>query len=226
MIKSLNFFIFLFFIFFGLYQTTSSQESNVESILAELRTKYVVDILRTNGAKIPTYIEGDLTPADAQGDEVNISYFFFEQNQQLFRMEAPRKELVVRKIKDDNLGMRHIFFKQAYQGIEVYGGELIVHFSPTNRIKVVNGIYKHGIKISPDPSIQNQRAEEIALSDLEINFGIGDVTDTRLMIYDHKGTYHLIWKIMLKIKQPLGNWEYFVDAFSGDILYKANRIKF
>jgi len=126
---------------------------------------------------------------DAKGDEINVSYAFFEENKDLFRMNNPRQELIVKKTKKDDIGMTHVFLKQTYKDVEVYGGELIVHFTSNKRIKSINGFYEHGIKISTIPAVSQQTAESIAFSDLENNYGRGDITDTRLMIYDHKGTY-------------------------------------
>lgn len=217
----------LFIIFFGgLYHTVNSQEINSNNVSTELRNRYSIKSLKTNSVGIPTHVEGDLTPAGSQGDEIDISYTFFEENKHLFKMENPRKELIRKKIKKDELGMTHVFFNQTYKGVMVYGGELIVHFTSQKRIKSVNGFYKHGINISPNPNISKQESEDIASLDLKNNFGTGDITDTRLMVYNHEGAYHLIWKMMLKIDSPPGNWEYFIDANSGEILYKANRIKF
>jgi Zn-dependent metalloprotease len=212
--------------FGGSYHVINSQEINEENVLTEFQKKYTVKIFKTNSVGIPTFIEGDLTPFSANGDEINISYIFFQENQRLFQMGNPRQELIVKKVKKDELGMTHVTFNQLYKGIEVYGGELIVHFSSTKRIKSVNGFYKPGIKIPTTPTIPQVTSENIALVDLEKNLGRGDITDTRLMIYEYKEIYYLIWKVMLKIESPIGSWEYFIDANSGDILYKANRIKF
>lgn len=210
----------------GLYQSADSQETKSENILNGLSKKYTVSKLKINNDGIITYIEGDLTPANAQGDETEISYTFFEENKHLFWMNSPRQELIEVNKKKDSLGMTHVFFKQTYKNIEVYGGEEIVHFTSNKRIKSVNGFYKHDIKISTTPDISQQTSESIAFLDLEKNFGKGNITDTRLMVYDHEGSYHLIWKVILKVESPPGNWEYFIDAHSGAILFKANRINY
>lgn len=184
--------------------------------------------IRYNESEIPTFIEGDLTPLNAQSDEKENTYLFFEQNRELYRMLDPRDELQVKRIETDDLDMTHVRLNQIYKGIEVYGVEMISHFTSSGGLRSVNGKYIPGIDVSVVPDIDPDQAERTALSDISSNNTIPHptVTKPRLTIYPFQDDLYLAWLVEISVHSPPGRWEYFIHAKTGDVIHKANRIAF
>ena len=209
----------------GFPRLANPQAPAAETARRELTQKYTIEKLRLNPHGIPTYVEGDLTPAGAQGDPKAVAQLFFEQNKAAFQMQDPAQELVPRKIEQDALGMTHVYFKQTYHGVEVYGGDLAAHFSAQGRLRTVNGNYKAGISVRTTPALAQAAAEQIAATDL-LGGQVGPrFPDTRVMIFRQDGADHLAWVVRVRLDGPIVNWEYFIDATTGTILHKANRLQ-
>ena len=132
--------------------------------------------------------------------------------------------------KTDELGHTHFKIQQQYKGVKVYGGEVWLHGS-SGKINLFNGRYRPTPTLENiQPTIAENTAQDIAnqsvaqvaiikeLSDLERKL-IGEIQEPELVIYHAPETQkaHLAWH--LHLYPNVGNqWEYFVDAHSGEIL--------
>ncbi|NOY88483.1 MAG: PKD domain-containing protein [FCB group bacterium] len=183
-----------------------------------------VTFYKQNDKGVLEYIEGDLSQPVAQSEEVNTSYNFFQNNKTAFKLVNPKEELSVQKIEHDNLGMTHIRFQQYYQKIKVIGGEMKTHFNAKGILNTVNGHYEADINIDPLPSITSTEGIELAQKDLQSFFGTGNPNKPELVIFPWEEKYYLCWRVFLFSQTPMGRWEYLVDAKTGEIIYKANRI--
>ena len=188
-----------------------------------LKTSADVDLYRASDKGVPVYVQGRLATG-AEGAWVETALQFFEQNKAAYRMDSPAEQLSVRSLEVDDLGMRHIRFDQMHNGIRVIGGELIAHFSTDNILKTVNGTFEADIQMSVLPSIPESDALQIADGDLQSFFGKGEPNAPELVIFPWEGTNYLAWRLFLRSDTPMGRWEYFVDATSGEVIFKANRI--
>jgi len=178
-----------------------------------------------NDQGIPTYIEGNLSDrVTAKGGEVAATYSFFEDNRGAFKMTAPAEELKVVRMDIDDLGMSHVRLSQLYQNIPVVGGELISHFSADGKLKTVNGQYYHDIALDVAPRVTADFAIDAASADLESFFGKGEPGQPELVIFPWNDTYYLTWRVFLYSDSPMGRWEYFIDAGTGEVVFSANRI--
>jgi len=52
-----------------------------------------------------------------------------------------------------------------------------------------------------------------------------EVLQNELVYYPHKGMPTLAWKIIVKTTKPLAEWKIYLDAKSGEVLYKTNQLK-
>ncbi len=191
---------------------------------ATLRTApETVKYLESENA-VPRYVQGRYAAKIARGNEIPAAYEFFERHKTAYRMEDPRTELDVVRIDIDNLGMRHVRFQQHYNGLPVVGANLIVHYTSDGVLKTVNGNYEPEISIAKTPRISGDEAVRLASQDLESFFGSGNPDQPELVIFPWEGTTYVAWRLFLYSDSPMGRWEYFVDAATGDVIYKADRI--
>jgi len=170
------------------------------------------------------YVEGRLADNIALGEELQATLGFLNDHRGAFKIAAPEQELAVRRIDIDNLGMRHLRLTQKYEGLTVIGGEVISHVTAEGVLKTVNGNFHTGINLDVTPALQSAAATEIALTDLETFFGTGDPDSPELVIFPWEGNNFLAWRTFIRSSTPMGRWEYFVDAKTGEVIFKANRI--
>ena len=150
----------------------------------------------------------------------------------ILNMDDPQKELHINKKEVDELGFTHHKMMQFYQGIEVFGGELIMH-EKDGEIQSANGM------VFPTPTdleidIQNISATEaidLAYFDLKRQQKKADPIldilnlrdEAQLKIYYKNEVAHLIWKVSI-YPDHLSHWEFYIDAHSGKVLEKINGI--
>ncbi len=170
------------------------------------------------------FIEGELSSATALGNEIGASYNFFESQKSSLYLSNPVQELRVEKTTRDNLGLSHIKFRQLYHDIPVITGQIFTHFDKDNKLNTVNGSLVRDITVDYTPSITSSEAVSNAVADLESFFGKGSANEAELVIFPWEDEIYLSWRLFILSDSPMGRWEYFVDALTGNIIYKANRI--
>jgi len=190
----------------------------------QLRTSPMVKRYLQDDQAVPTFVEGRLATKVARGTEIAATYRFFEENKSAWRMTDPQAELTVARMDVDDIGMRHVRLTQQYLGIPVIGGELIAHFSADDVLKTVNGHFRADIDIDVTPQLTTSDATRIADEDLQSFFGKGSPETPTLVIFPWEGTDYLAWRLWIYSDTPMGRWEYFVNAKTGEVIFKANRI--
>ncbi|MFH1686648.1 MAG: M4 family metallopeptidase [bacterium] len=189
-----------------------------------LKNSDEVRLYREAGNGTPTFVSGRLSEEVATGTELDTLLGFLERHQAAFRLTDPAQDMVLRTSESDDLGMRHVRLEQYYQGLRVMGGDLIGHFSPQGRLQTVNGSVHPDIRVDPSPDITAMAATDLARSDLEIFFGSAEPDIPELVIFPWNDEHYLCWRLILYSASPMGRWEYLVDAHSGAVVFKANRI--
>lgn len=165
------------------------------------------------------------TPTAAEhGNPAAIARGFLDENRALFRLTGVAADLVAAPIEPDaQLSYNQVRLRQIYQGLPVFGKELVVHVDPQERVMAVNGHFLPAIDVPTTPAIDPARAEQAALDDL-----LGSQLDpderatvstdvrrdrTRLVVYvDEAGKATLTWQLTILTTAPLGEWYTFVNA--------------
>ncbi len=210
------------FIFCGLAFAGNSDEGITGP--NRLRNNPAVAIYKANDKNVVEYVEGRLSSPVAAGEEQAASISFFEENKGAFRMVNPAEEMRFKRIDVDEIGMKHLRFEQFYSGIRVVGGELITHFGSDGILKTANGNFLPGIDIGITPLVTSDNASIAAQKDLATFFGGGKAGEPELVIFPWNDKYFLAWRMFIYSDTPMGRWEYIIDASSGEVIYKANRI--
>ncbi len=170
-------------------------------------------------------IRGILTePGDGSPQE--IARQFLQQQQELFGLHDDATELQhVRTI--EQRGIRHVTFRQVHHGLCVFGAEMTVHIDQADRVHMVNGEYHAEIDVdlSTEP-ISKSAALYTVMSHLEIEGAPPADATVELVIFLKGTTYHRAYQVCLDTRMPLGNWVYFVDAVSGNVLDGYNAMRF
>jgi thermolysin len=212
----------ILFLVSGVTVTADTEEREWGPNLLRSSPNLTLYLEAANG--IPQFVEGDLRAAAPRGNEVSAAIGFFEENRAAYRMTDPKNELVVKRLDEDRLGMQHIRFEQFHRGLRVIGGDLIAHFDTGGRLTRVNGFYQPDIELQTQPDVGMSQATDIAVTDLEGFFGAAQPDEPELVVFPWDDTYYLAWRLFLHSDRPAGRWEYLVDASTGEVLFKANRI--
>ena len=74
------------------------------------------------------------------GNPVAIARGFLDENRALFKLRGVAEELrFLRNETDKQLGWSHVRLAQVYQGLPVFGYQLVVHLDTQNQVVTVNG---------------------------------------------------------------------------------------
>jgi len=166
---------------------------------------------------------------------------FFKANRELFRLNDPQAELQTIDEVSDALGKTHIKFRQYFNGLPVWGHDIVAHLDEYHQVYAINARY------SPTPApadidrsdISAQSAIQIAETDLQKTVSIGILPEWAktacnyekpgaqkyIWIESNSGKAHLIWHVQIR-PNIRDNWYYFVDARNGAILEKYNATNF
>ncbi len=140
----------------------------------------------------------------------------------------PEKNLKVKDVQKDELGMTHIRFNQTVNGVNVEGSDIIVHFNKDNEVESVNGRMNQTLsesKVNTAVSLSSERAVKEALSSVKAPEELTYEPTTELVVYPFKGENHTVYKVNVNFMgvEP-GNWFVFVDAQTGEIIDQYNAI--
>ena len=175
---------------------------------------------------------------NARSDESTLEacYAFLDEISKAMRIDQPAEEFAELANWEDEIGMLHLKMQQYFNGVKVYGGQLILHgsFGMINRM---NGTYFPTPQIANlNPNISSEQAIDNAINDLMahtqiVDFDVSDQEfldyhgpESELVIYHHKRNLkgeRLTWNIHIR-PNMLEHWIYFVDAQTGEIINKYN----
>lgn len=173
----------------------------------------------------PAFLEGRTAPVAVSPNEAaRAARAFFANYGALFKMTAPDSELEEDAVEGDELGMTHVRFLQAVDGVPVHGRELSAHFAADGALVRVHGRYGPLAAIDGTPLVAEADARAAAEATVSAATKDGSAPAVvsgrpRLMIDpDEGGTLpRLAWVVDLTVDDsgaPLHR-ESFVDARTG-----------
>ena len=147
----------------------------------------------------------------------------------MYGVQDALHEFKPHKCESSATGFRHVRMDQEYQGLPVFGGQLIVHYNAEGRAQSVNGIYTPVAGLATNPVISSAQAESIARAD-QASKGKPEgalKTAPALVVYAFDHEPALAYELMLVYSKgaQVGAWKYWVDARTGLILACFNNIK-
>jgi Zn-dependent metalloprotease len=171
---------------------------------------------------------------------------FFEEYRQFFLLPGDN-QLRLWNTLSDQLGQTHYRFNQYYKGIQVLGGQYILH-ETGGYIAYANGYLVHGLDIDVTPALSEQVALSAALKAIgaEAYMWENDANETFIKreqdnpntTFYPKGELKitagweellsenckLVYRFDVYAEKPLGRYWVDVDAVSGEVVNKISRI--
>jgi Zn-dependent metalloprotease len=212
------------------------------TLQARVDTPLVVSYDRRTGVAdwlLPQAPDGRLpyTPTSVEvGNTVAIARGFLDQNRALFGLRSAAEELQLLRIEPDaQLGWSHVRLDQVYQGLPVFGRQLLVHLDDQGQIVAVNGDFHPAIELDTTPAITPEQAMATALADLKgeqllpLELATIEIhpspADSRLAIYvDPNGNASLVWEVTILTASPLGQWSYFINARRNTVVHAIDGV--
>ncbi len=178
----------------------------------------------------PNRLRGRFTkPAEENAETIAIN--FVNAHKDLFPLASPETDLFLKGISIDKQGGRHVHYQQLYQKIPVFGSELIVHLDNKGVVQGLNGKIISSIDLDIKPEITENDVAGIIKKD-DANNEVIPGKKPLLLILIKENKPFLAWHLSvngtdknLVEKQAPALWEYFVNAKSGEILWRYNNLQ-
>ncbi|MBM4266724.1 MAG: M4 family metallopeptidase [Deltaproteobacteria bacterium] len=181
--------------------------------------------------------DGDLLPQSTARSARGKAAEFLAKHGALFGLARAGEELGFLRETSDALGMRHVAYRQVFQGVEVFGGELRAHLRRDLALASVAGVVVPiAGPLATTPSVAATEAEGVAriaaAKETAGRVRAGDLAAiaTRLVIFDTgllrgvAGIPRLAWEVeVADADLSVREW-LFVDALTGRILDRISGI--
>lgn len=138
---------------------------------------------------------------------------------------ATLKDLAFLKTRSSKSG-HNVHFEQRAGGVPVYGGRLVVHVSPDNRVTFVTSGYQGTAQLLSSQPLLSAAQARAQLSQRLGAQGPYNYEDTTLVAYPQASGTRLAWRVRLDPSKPLGDWEALVDARSGEMFVFWDRANY
>ncbi|EPR10271.1 M4 family metallopeptidase [Ruminiclostridium papyrosolvens] len=175
----------------------------------------------------PDFITGDLTSVSDKSDE-QIIYGYLNKNINKFKLNSnAEKAFKINSKFSDSHGTRLIRLQQVYNGIPVFGYTQKAIIDKNGILKSLSGAsvsnLDNAVNLKKSIVVKSDYAIKTAEADLGFVPKYEDVQPTsELVIYNDSYTY--LVKLNFLSPEP-GNWYYFVDAVTGSVVNKYNKIE-
>lgn len=143
----------------------------------------------------------------------------------------------------DNLGVTHRRYQQQYLGLNVFGGEVIVH-EKSGKIETINGHFYPNINANVIAGISEQMAIAKAKQHIgaeqwqwetgnesyynQMTGGSLQPTATLILVPENGDfrpeAFRLAYKVNINAQKPYGAYDVYVDAANGSIVWKVDKI--
>lgn len=200
-------------------------------------------VVRDSSSGLPIYIENRharrLSTTTGAGRRAAIStaaaetatYQFLNQVKSLLHINKAEENFLIKQSIADELGQTHVRLTQTYEGIPVYGAELIAHLTDAGDIELVNGRYQTiptGTVTRPKLSVQqaaNKALTDVRKVSLVRSFGDNILnmqpTEGELCLYPVADGAVLAYQLTVR-PNMLERWQYTIDAQTGAVIDKYN----
>lgn len=216
--------------------------SAIQSLEARMGQKVAVTWQDKRGIKT---LWGNLSvPYPGTPDQAARS--FLEEHAGIFELEPSLNDLIVegmREIRATEARDTIVRFKQVSGDLPVFNGGLEVYVKEDKGVYQVHNYYMPGLTVNPSPSLTPTRILELAKNNFietckipkdkrggwescrgAIQFN--QEPEVQLGIYEKSGHPHLAYRLLLDVQSPRSLIEFTIDANTGVILNKGERIQY
>jgi bacillolysin len=205
-------------------------------------TTHATQIIREQAHTLPLFIKKEAATESAKFktnsvfEARELAHQFLAEVKDLMQIKQPADEWKVSSISQDELNNQHTRLEQVYQGIPVYGAEIILH-AKNGVNEVMNGRYFPTPELSSaSAGINSADAIRSAIKELQSKTKWKELNEVQSQLCKYKGpeaklvVYHvnqdaskekITWHIKIK-PNWLESWNVFIDANTGEVLHSFN----
>ncbi|TCP63617.1 Zn-dependent metalloprotease [Heliophilum fasciatum] len=145
----------------------------------------------------------------------NIALAALDSYKTILQIDNPVEEFKLKQNIKDPLGFHHVKFRQHFQGIPLWGKEIIVHMNRDGAVYLIEGRSEKTPQMETSPKISIESAQEEVIKEL----GSGTISaSSELTIYIKNSQPYLVYHI--EAQDPRSRWHYFIDAVDGSLVHK------
>jgi bacillolysin len=187
----------------------------------------------SDSVKTPEFVSGKLTKPSKRSAE-DIVFTYLNEQKELFKFNADAKSaFVVKEMKKDKLGYTYLRMQQMYKGTPVFGAMITAHVNKDGVLTAVSGTVlpelekksqlKQASKLNRNDAVAIGQADLASTLEGEIQYEVAPKAS--LVVYVEGETAQYAYHVNYNFLHPEpGNWAYFIDAKTGDVLAKYNEI--
>jgi len=153
---------------------------------------------------------------------------FLNQYKSIYGLESIENSLKYNETKVDNYGLEHVIFKQEYNGVPVFDGELRFHFNTNKKLSSVNGNVLPNIQLNPVARLSATEASDLAIAAVNqqnLNYSGADlfVNSSTLYVFPkglvqgNVSSYHLAYEVEVRNNADVREFLY-IDAHTGKLV--------
>ena len=142
--------------------------------------------------------------------------------------------MIEKRVDKDKLGYSHVRYKQFHKGLEVLGSDYILH-EKNGRLESANGMIAHKLEVDVSPVLSESDAFDVALRAVSGDVYKWEVDNTfkkpegKLAIVSKdylmtEGSFRTVYRFDVYSEQPLARYYVDIDAKTGNVINKINRI--
>lgn len=198
-------------------QSRSTQDSALEAL--KMRTLRAGRPFRVYDGPFgtPRYLSGSFTGAKAAGVSFEGQARAFLSSQHgLFDLDV--EELELTRSVEDRVGGRHLKFAQTYQGLPVFGADLVVHLDRSGVVEGVNGTAVADLRMNTEPVLEPEDIE--GLVSAWMGDRLIDLSEAELGIYPMRSGSRLVWRVAATLEGLPRIL--FIDARTGELVWSKN----
>lgn len=197
----------------------------VNSVLAKPVNSSTVSKDWNERASVPLFVKERFAEKYSSSTPSN-ALDYLKNRQGKTGINNPEKNLKVKNVQKDELGMTHIRFNQSVNGVNVEGSEIIVHFNEDNEVVSTTGRINQTLdesKLNTAASLSSEAALKAALSSVNAPEELTYEPTAELVVYPFEGENHTAYKVNVNFMgDKPGNWFVFVDAKTGEVIDEYN----
>ncbi|KEO85136.1 PepSY domain-containing protein [Tumebacillus flagellatus] len=177
----------------------------------------------------PRFISGKLSKP-LKGEPADMALSFLESIKHLYHVDKAKRSFALKRVDHDELGMQHVRLAHVVNGIPVWGDEVIVHIDKSRVVRSINGQFTPDIEKNSErlkkPGIDANAAIQAALADVKVpNPDAPPKAELHYFAHPEPDQINLVYIVNVYDTKAPADWKVFVDALTGDVLYKYNDLK-
>ena len=161
------------------------------------------------------------------GNAEQIARAYLNDFAQQFGIDVTQESLRIFTAKTTR-GGTSVMFDQMINGIPVYDSRIVITLNKRNQITFATSMYRPVSRsLFTTALLSSSQAKQLGRDYLQITGKMIGPDKSELMYFESADQgFVLSWRIILPTENPMGDWELFVDANSGEIIHARDMMMY